>query len=297
MEDFEIYRPLLFSIAYRMTGSASEAEDIVQESYLRYQGTAAGEIRSLKSFLTTIVVHLGLDYLKSARVEREHYIGQWLPEPVLMTDNDLQPPAKVEQYESISLAFLVLLETLTPPERAVFLLHEVFDYSFQEIAEIIDKSPANCRQIFHRASQHLAERRLRFNPSPEMHRRLIERFLAACGSGNLSALTELLARDVTAWADGGGKVQTAPRPIFGQHAVARFFIAITPKLSPDLTTTIDEVNGAPALLGRIGSHLDWVLTLDISDEHIQGLRVVMNPDKLAFIQRQLERRQLQQKAD
>jgi RNA polymerase sigma-70 factor, ECF subfamily len=297
MEDFEMYRPLLFSIAYRMTGSASEAEDIVQESYLRYQNTPVNEIRSLKAFLTTIVVHLCLDYLKSARVEREQYIGQWLPEPVLTTDNDLQPPAKVEQYESISLAFLVLLETLTPPERAVFLLHEVFDYSFQEIAEIIDKNPANCRQIFHRASQHLAERRQRFNPSPELHRRLIERFVAACGTGNLSALTELLVRDVTAWADGGGKVQTAPRPIFGQQAVARFYIAITPKLSPNLTTTIDEVNGTPGLLAWMGSRLDWVLTLDIVDEHIQGLRVVMNPDKLAFIQRQLEKRQLQQKVD
>lgn len=297
MEDFETYRPLLFSIAYRMTGSASEAEDIVQESYLRYQDVPVDEIRSLKSFLTTIVVHLCLDYLKSARVEREQYIGQWLPEPVLTTDNDLQPPAKVELNESISLAFLVLLETLTPPERAVFLLHEVFDYSFQEIAEIIEKSPANCRQIFHRASQHLAERRQRFNPSPEMHRSLIERFVAACGSGNISALTELLARDVTAWADGGGKVQTAPRPIFGQQAVARFYIGITPKLSPDLITTIDEVNRAPALLGWMGSRLDWVLTLDIVDEHIQGFRIVMNPDKLAFIQRQLEKRQLQQKGD
>jgi RNA polymerase sigma-70 factor (ECF subfamily) len=297
MEDFEHYRPLQFSIAYRMTGSASEAEDIVQESYLRYQDKAAGEIRSLKSFLTTIVIHLCLDYLKSARVEREQYIGQWLPEPVMTTDTGLQPPAKVEQYESISLAFLVLLETLTPPERAVFLLHEVFDYSFQEIAEIIDKSPANCRQIFHRAGQHLAERRQRFNPSPETHRRLIERFVAASGSGNISALTELLARDVTAWADGGGKVQTVPRPIFGQKAVARFYISVASKLSPDLTTTIEEVNGALALLGWMGSRLDWILTLDIVDEHIQGLRVVMNPDKLAFIQNQLEERQLQQKGE
>ena len=291
MEDFEMYRPLLFSIAYRMTGSASEAEDIVQESYLRYRSAGAAEIRSLKSFLTTIVVRLCLDYVKSARVEREQYVGQWLPEPVLTRDDALQPSAKVEQYESISMAFLVLLETLTPPERAVFLLHEVLDYSFQEIGEIIDKSPANCRQIFHRASQHLAERRQRFNPSPETHRRLIERFVAACGSGSISALTELLAKDVTTWADGGGKVQTVPRPIFGQHAVARFYIAVAPKLPPNLTTTIDEVNGAPALLSWIGPRLDWILTLDIVDDHIQGLRVILNPDKLAFIQRQLEERQ------
>ncbi|HJT57526.1 MAG TPA: hypothetical protein VJ761_13580 [Ktedonobacteraceae bacterium] len=141
------------------------------------------------------------------------------------------------------------------------------------------------------------ERRQRFNPSPETHRRLIERFVAACGSGSISALTELLAKDVMTWADGGGKVQTIPRPIFGQNAVARFYIAITPKLPPNLTTTIEEVNGAPALLNWIGSRLDWILTLDIVDEHIQGLRVIMNPDKLAFIQRQLEERQRQQKKD
>src|SRR5579859_7460122 len=153
MEDFETYRPLLFSIAYRMTGSASDADDIVQEAYLRYRAAPAAEIHSLKSYLSTIVTHLCIDYLKSARAQREQYIGSWLPEPLLTADTGIMPLERVEQRESISLAFLVLLESLTPPERAVFLLHEVFEYSFQEIAEIIGKSAANCRQLFHRARQ------------------------------------------------------------------------------------------------------------------------------------------------
>src|SRR5579859_1743959 len=176
MEDFEDYRRLLFSIAYRMTGSASEAEDIVQEAYLRYQAADASEIRSLKSYLSTIVTHLSLDYLKSARVEREYYVGAWLPEPLLTTTADLVPLETLEQRESISLAFLILLETLTPPERAVFLLHEVFDYPFQEIAEIIGKNPSNCRQIFHRAKHSIEERRPRFNPSSEQQEQLITGF-------------------------------------------------------------------------------------------------------------------------
>src|SRR5215472_16577708 len=157
MEKFESYRPLLFAIAYRMLGSISEAEDIVQEAYLRYCSVSVDEIQSLKAYLTTIVTNLCLDYLKSARVKREEYIGPWLPEPVLTRDSGLLLTDTVERRESISYAFLVLLETLTPPERAVFLLHEVFDYPFQEIAEIIDKPATTCRQIFHRAKEHLAE--------------------------------------------------------------------------------------------------------------------------------------------
>jgi RNA polymerase sigma-70 factor (ECF subfamily) len=157
MEDLETYRPLLFSIAYRMTDSASEAEDLVQESFLHFLNTPHGTIHSLKSFLTTIVVHMCLDYLKSARLEREHYIGTWLPEPVLTTDSELWPEASLEQKESLSLAFLLMLETLTPPERAIYLLHEVFDFPFQEIAEIVGKSPAACRHLSLSAGEHHGE--------------------------------------------------------------------------------------------------------------------------------------------
>ena len=158
-EDFQSYRPLLFSIAYRMTGSASEAEDIVQDSYLRYHAAAPSEIRSLKSYLSTIVTRLALDHLKSARIQREQYIGPWLPEPILTGDSALAALQNVEQRESITTAFLVLLETLSPHERAVFLLREVFEYEHAEIAEILGLSAANCRQLFHRAQAHLAARR------------------------------------------------------------------------------------------------------------------------------------------
>jgi RNA polymerase sigma-70 factor, ECF subfamily len=288
MEDCESYRPLLFSIAYRMTGSASEAEDLVQETFLRFLTTSREEtIRSLKSFLVTILIHLCLDYLKSARVEREHYIGVWLPEPVLTTDSTLWPQASLEQGESLSLAFLLLLERLTPPERAIFLLHEVFDYSFQEISETIGKSPVACRQIFHRAHQHLAERLRRFTVSPEEHRHLLQHLLLACQMGDLAALIELLAHDSTAWADGGGRARAILRPVFGQENVARLALGVTRKLPPSLSGTVEEINGVPALVTWNESHLELVSMFDVADTRIQNLYTFRNPDKLAFLQKQL----------
>ncbi|GCE10709.1 RNA polymerase sigma-70 factor [Tengunoibacter tsumagoiensis] len=288
MEVFETYRPLLFSIAYRMTGSASEAEDIVQETYLRSQDTPPHEIRSLKSFLTTIATRLCLNYLNSAHVEREQYIGIWLPEPVLTVDGVVHPQEQIEQKESLSYAFLVLLETLTAPERAIFLLHEVFDFPFQEISEIVDRTPAACRQIFHRAKERLAARQQRFPTSAGKQREMLESFLHACQSGNLSALTELLASDATAWADGGGKVRTVTRPISGREAVARFFLGLQRLLPVGLTICIEEVNGSASLVGWNGEYLEWVLQLDIQDDQIQNLQTVLNPDKLAFIHQQLQ---------
>lgn len=297
-DTFQAYRPLLFSIAYRMTGSASQAEDIVQDAYLRYQQAETSTIHSLKSFLTTIVVNLCLNYLKSARVQREEYIGVWLPEPVLTSDDEGESlEAQFEQQESVSLAFLVLLETLTPPERAVFLLHEVFDYSFAEIAEIIERSPENCRQIFHRAKAHIAEKHRRSSISQEARRQLTESFLTACQSGNLTALTQLLAADVTAWADGGGKVRAALHPIFGRETLAKVFIIWANNIPADHRQFIAEINGAPAVLSWDDSRLNFVLALEIVDNAIVGLRTIMNPEKLAFLQRQLEKRQEQQQLD
>src|SRR5258708_17098396 len=172
-EAFEHYRVLLFSIAYRMTGSASDAEDLVQETYLRYQASASQEIVSLKAYLCAIVTHLALDDLKSARVAREEYVGPWLPEPILTSEDGGLPRAGLEQQETLSLAFLRLLEALSPPERAVFLLHEVFDYPFSEIGVMLSKSPANCRQIFHRARQPLQDKRARFDPEPQRQPQLL----------------------------------------------------------------------------------------------------------------------------
>jgi RNA polymerase sigma-70 factor (ECF subfamily) len=281
-----------------MTGSASQAEDIVQDAYLRYQQTETSTIHSLKSFLTTIVVNLCLNYLKSARVQREEYIGIWLPEPVLTSsDDEVSLETQFEQQESVSLAFLVLLEALTPPERAVFLLHEVFDYSFAEIAEIIGKSPENCRQIFHRAKTHVTEKHRRTSVSQETRRQLTESFLAACQSGNLAALTQLLAADVTAWADGGGKIRAALHPISGPEAIAKLFLIWTNNIPTNHRQFIEEINGAPALLSWGDSRLNVVLTLDIVDNAITGLRSIMNPEKLAFLQHQLEKRQEQQQLD
>lgn len=294
MEQFQQYRPLLFSIAYRMTGSASQAEDIVQDAYVRYQQGDSGSIRSPKSYLTKIVINLSLNYLKSAQAQREEYIGIWLPEPVLINLADEDSLEKrFEQQETVSTAFLMLLETVTPPERAVFLLHEVFDYSFAEIAELLDKSVANCRQLFHRAKSHVAEKRHRITVAPEKQRQLMESFVSACQSGNLTALTNLLASDVTAWADGGGKVHAGLLPVSGQQTVARLFLTLTRKVPANHILLIEEVNGAPALVCWGDSVLQWVLTLAIRDNDIVGLYSMMNPDKLTFLQRQLEQRQAQ----
>jgi RNA polymerase sigma-70 factor (ECF subfamily) len=277
-----------------MTGSASQAEDIVQDAYLRYQQADTASIQSPKSYLTKIVTNLSLNYLKSAQVQREAYVGIWLPEPVLTSLADGESPeTKFEQQESVSTAFLVLLETLTPPERAVFLFHEVFDYSFAEIAELLGKSPANCRQLFHRAKSHVAEKRHRVTVEPENQRQLMESFVAACQSGNLSTLTKLLASDVTAWGDGGGKVHASLLPVSGQETIARLFVTLMRKVPANYTLFIEEVNGAPALLSSSDSQLNLVLTLDIRDNAIVGLYSILNPDKLAFLQRQLEKRREQ----
>ncbi|GHP00565.1 DNA-directed RNA polymerase sigma-70 factor [Reticulibacter mediterranei] len=292
MENIHTYQPLLFSIAYRLTGYASQAEDIVQDAYLRYQQADHAVIHSPKSYLTTVVTNLSLNYLKSAQREREEYIGIWLPEPVLtaLPEGD-SPEEQYEQQESLSIAFLVLLERLSPPERAVFLLHEVFDYSLVEIAEIIEKTPEHCRQLFHSAKNHLAEKRQRISVSPATQRQLTESFVAACQSGDLATLTKLLASDVTAWADGGGKVRASLFPISGQERVAkRFMVGLIHRVPADNVLFLDEINGAPAILCSRSGHLNWVLTLDIRDHVIVGLYTLVNPDKLAFLQRQLESR-------
>ncbi|HEY7124696.1 MAG TPA: RNA polymerase sigma-70 factor [Ktedonobacterales bacterium] len=287
MEDFETYRSLLFAIAYRMLGRASEAEDMVQETYLRYRTASAGEIRSLKSYLTKVVTNLCLDELKSARVERERYLGPWLPEPILTSD----PGERVELRESLSLAFLLLLETLSPPERAAFLLHEVFDYSYEEVGEIIGKNAATCRQLVHRARAHLAERRPRFQSSPEEQRELLGRFLLAAQQGEMDNLTHLLAREVVVWSDGGGKVSAALRPILGQERVIRFVLGLLRKgLIQDAQATLEEVNGGQAMLFWRDETLFLVTMITVVAGQVHELYGILNPEKLAYLQRQLRGR-------
>lgn len=286
MDEFETYRSLLFSIAYRMLGSASEAEDMVQETYLRYRLAQESQVRSLKSYLTTIITRLCLDELKSARAQREQYLGPWLPEPLLTGDAE----SLVEQRESLSLAFLTLLEELTPAERAVFVLHEAFDYPYDEIGKMIDKNAAACRQLFHRAEERLAAHQRRFEPSPDAQRELVGSFLLASQSGNVQALTELLARDVVVWSDGGGKVSAAIKPVYGREKVMRFVQGLLRKSLADLMVSAETINGEPALLFWIGGALFMVSSFRIADGQVQEIYGVLNPDKLAYLQRQLQQR-------
>jgi RNA polymerase sigma-70 factor (ECF subfamily) len=285
VQRFEANRPLLFGIAYRMLGSIAEAEDVVQDAFLRYQAVPPDTVEQPRAFLCTIVTRLALDQLKSARARREAYVGSWLPEPLLTQDSDdrLDPDAHVGTSESISLAFLVLLESLTPVERAVFLLREVFDFSYPEIANIIGKNEAACRQTFHRARQSIADRRPRFPDSPEVQRRLTDSFVQACTTGNLDNLLSLLTQDITLWADGGGKVHAAVHPIQGRDHVARFLFGILRKAPRDMVFEETEVNGAPGIVGRVDGTVSSVLVLEIGGGLITGIRIVANPDKLAHL--------------
>ena len=283
---FEEYRSLLFAMAYRMLGSAMEAEDIVQEAYLRYRATPPESIRRPKSFLMTVVHHLCLDHLKSAKVRREVYVGPWLPAPVI-TGDGASPPSPLRQItdrESISMAFLVLLESLSPLERAVFLLREVFDYEYAEIAQITGRKEAACRQLVSRAKKHIRDHRPRFSASPEAHAKMVDRFMEAFVAGDMDSLMSLLAEDVTAWSDGGGKVPGAARqPIQGRDKVGRAIMALLGHVPEGTTVEVIEVNGLPALLMRVREQIIGVTTLEVGGGYIRAIRNVANPDKLAHL--------------
>ncbi len=284
---FEEYRSLLFAIAYRMLGSAMEAEDIVQEAYLRYRSTPPDAIGNLKSYLTTIVHHLCLDHLKSARVRRENYVGPWLPEPILTADgaSPISPLQQVTERESISMAFLVLLESLSPLERAVFLLKEVFEYEYAEIAQIIGRDESACRQLLSRAKKHIRENRPRYPASPEAHEKMIGRFMEAWTVGDMHGLMNLLAEDVTAWSDSGGKVSGAARePIHGREKVARGLVSVWARAPEGTTIEVTEVNGLAALLVRVSGRVFGVVTLEVEGDLIRAVRNVANPDKLAHLE-------------
>jgi len=249
---FEQYRPLLFALAYRMLGTVTEAEDVLQDAYLRVQGRAAETIEKPKYYLSTVVTRLCLNHLSAASTQREQYLGPWLPEPVL-TDNKpelVNPADRAATYDSISIAFLFLLESLSPAERAVFLLHEVFDYKYQEIATMLDKSEAACRQLARRAKQHIAERRPRFEITPEEHKRLLGSFIEVAENGEMEAFLQLLAEDVTFIPDGGGERGAAIRIMQGREAVAAF-ISGSRKLAPTaLNFEVVTLNGQRAILAR-----------------------------------------------
>jgi RNA polymerase sigma-70 factor (TIGR02957 family) len=290
VEEFESQRSRLFSIAYRMLGSATEAEDVMQDGFLRYQRARPEHLRAAAPWLTTVVVNLCLDRLKSARARREAYVGPWLPEPVLTSDGTLRPLETAEQRDSLSLAFLLLLERLNPKERAVFVLREAFGHEHREIAEILGISAAGSRQLHHRARRRVAEPSSRFDASPSRRRRLVERFVAAAQDGDLRGLEELLAEDVTSWSDSGGKVSAARRPVVGHGRVARLAAGIAARGGPGRAFTFEEVNGQPALLLWTGASLEVAAAFDVVDGRIRAIRAVLNPAKLVFLERQLRRR-------
>lgn len=279
---------MLFGMAYRMLGSASDAEDVLQDAYLRWQGQAGEEVRSARSFLTTIVVRLCIDQLRSARVRRTSYVGPWLPEPVATEDDD---PARVaELADSLSLAFLVLLEELSPLERAAFLLREVFAYSYPEVAAMLGRSEGACRQLASRARRQIGDRRRRFDTDRQQGEQLAVRFVTACAGGDLDDLLGLLAADVVVWTDGGGKAKAAPRPVVGAPRAARFLINVAKTLSPSGTVRYASINGqAGVVIEDHGGPVSAVV-LDVIEGLICGVRVVSNPDKLDALTVEKERR-------
>jgi RNA polymerase sigma-70 factor (TIGR02957 family) len=286
-ELLEELRPVAFAIGYRMLGSVAEAEDVVQEALLRLHDVLErGErIESPRSYLATIATRLAIDQLRSARARRERYVGEWLPEP-LVTDSEADPARHAEVADSLSLAFLVLLESLSPEQRAVLLLHDVFDYGYPEIAEIVGKSEENARQLAARARRHVQERRPRFDASREQRDELARRFFAAAQEGELGALEELLAHDVVLHGDGGGKAPALARSLHGRQRVARTLRAWMRQGEriPGAAIRQVEVNGQPGAILLAGEGLLLgVMALDIVDGQIQAVRSIVNPDKLAHV--------------
>src|SRR5918993_2456703 len=279
-EPFLEHRSLLFAIAYRMLGSVADAEDAVQETYLRWRRAAESgdEIRSPKAWLTTTISRVCLDQLGSARVKREQYIGPWLPEPLAGASPDIAET--VADFDSLSVAFLVLLESLSPKERAVFLLHDVFGYDFASVGEIVGESDANCRQLAKRARAHMAERRPRFEPDRAQQERLTANFLRAVSEGDMPALIATLTEDVTVFSDGGGKVNAARKPVVGRDKVALFLTNLA-RLAPAGTTVRTEaINGQPGVVTLVDGIVRNVVTFDFVESGIRTIYIVVNPDKL-----------------
>ncbi|HEX6178881.1 MAG TPA: RNA polymerase sigma-70 factor [Thermoanaerobaculia bacterium] len=286
VEEFETYRALLFSVAYRMLGSAAEAEDLVQDAYVRFASADRDVVRDVKAFLVTILTRLALDRLKSAQARREEYVGQWLPEPVLTEGDD--PLARAVREEKVEYALLAALEKLSAQERAVLLLADVLEHDHSEIAELLGISAASSRQLLHRARERVAADRKRFTPSREEQARLINGFLAAVRDGDVDTLRSMLAQDVTARGDGGGKVAGAGlHPILGPEKVTRLFFGLLAKAPPDFNVRVAEVNGAPAMLAFTGSTLLSVSIFAFDGDRIAEVSSVVNPDKLKVVNRQL----------
>jgi len=286
-EIYEPLRPLLFSIAYRMLGTVSDAEDIVQEAFLRYHRAAAGRdgVDSPKAFLSAVTTRLCIDHLRSARLRREAYVGEWLPEPLLTDTAAPDPAGAAEQADSLSMAFLLLLERLTPVERAVFLLHDVFGYGYDEIAGIVGKSEDNCRQLALRARRRVGEGRPRFEASRSKREKLAGQFFRAVGDGDMDGLVSMLAEDVVVYGDSGGIGPSWPRPITGRGNVSRLLLGIGGQMRQvGITIRPTEINGQPgAMFLDADGNLTNVFVLDIADGQVAAVRSVINPEKLRHL--------------
>ena len=284
-EGFEEHRHHLFGVAYRMLGGVAEAEDVVQEAWLRWDGADREAIDRPRAWLTTVVSRIAIDRLRSAQVRRETYVGPWLPEPILTSPDD--PADHAELAESLSVAFLTMLERLDPVERAAFLLREVFGHDYDEVAATIDRSTTNCRQIVHRAKARLGpDRPARFDPGPDEERRLLDSFLAAAITGDLDSLHGVLAEDVVAWSDGGANQHAARRPILGRQRVALFARGIAAKreqMHAELLVEHARINGAPGFLAYADGDLFMTMAFDIGADGIVAIHSVVNPDKLAHL--------------
>jgi RNA polymerase sigma-70 factor (ECF subfamily) len=266
-----------------MLGSVADAEDMLQETFIRWQQAPEQEIRSPRAFLVTIISRLCISHLQSARARREEYVGQWLPEPVVTAPGS-DPLENLRVDESLSVAFLLMLERLTPVERAVFLLREVFEYEYPELAAVLGENEANCRQILHRARQHVTAARPRFKASQQEKSDLLKRFLQATRNGDLEGLVGLLASDVVLHSDGGGKAVGAPNLIRGARNVARGALGTLQKLMPkNLVIRLAQVNGQPGIVSYLDGKPYSVLTLEAGEGHIQRIYVVTNPEKLAHL--------------
>ncbi|MDN3352709.1 RNA polymerase sigma-70 factor [Actinomadura sp. DC4] len=282
---FEDCRGLLFSVAYRMLGTVADAEDVVQDTWLRWSGADRAMVKDPKAYLVRIVTNTAIDRLRSAQVRRESYVGPWLPEPVLTAPDVAED---VELTESVSLAMLVVLETLSPLERAVFVLREVFDFSHAEIATTLDRSEASVRQVAHRARQHVAERRSRFTAGRAEQRRVTEELLSAMVGGDLDRLLAVLAPDVVLVSDGGGKRTAARRPIVGATQVGRFMAGIAQRPydgveQEDMTVEFVDVNGVPGVVIRGGGTVLSAMAAEVSEGRIHAIHLIANPDKLQTV--------------
>jgi RNA polymerase sigma-70 factor (ECF subfamily) len=280
-DPFVVHRSLLFTVAYELLGSAADAEDVLQESWLRWATVDRAEVREPRAYLVRIVTRQALNHLRTVSRRREDYVGEWLPEPLLTTPDVADD---VELAESLSIAMLTVLETLSPSERAVFVLREVFDVPYDEIADAVGKTPAAVRQIAHRAKDHVAARRPRVAVAGSEHREIVERFVAALNSGDLQGLMDVLAPDVVSVADGGGKVRgAARRPIVGAERIATYLLRSLAKQEGTVTVVSTTVNGQPGIRMELDGRLAGVVSMIVEDGRITRIYSIANPDKLGWV--------------